>query len=89
MLRVDTSIAGRALRPLLDKRVCVGAVTWSAYPDTDPIYHISGDLDEVRISSVSRSEAWLKASFQNQKATDALLNVGRVEPPPGTVMMLR
>jgi len=88
-LRVNTSIAGRALRPLLDKRVCVGAVTWSPYPDSDPVYHISGSLDEVRISKVSRSEAWLKASFQNQKAADALLEVGRVEPPPGTVIMLR
>ena len=58
-------------------------------PRHRPTYHISGALDEVRISNVSRSEAWLKASFQNQKAADALLEVGRVEPPPGTVIMLR
>ena len=89
VLQINQSVAGRALRPLLNNPICVGAVTWSAYPGSDPVWHINGDLDEVRVSNVTRSGAWIKASFQNQKANDALLTVGRVEPPLGSIFMLR
>ena len=44
---------------------------------------------EVRVSNVARSEAWFKASFLNQQAEDALLLFGHVEPPPGTLFLLR
>ena len=87
--QLDTTIDGRALRTLLDKRVCVGGVTWSPYPSNDPIYQFNGDMDEVRISNVTRSDAWLEASFLNQQADDALLIFGHVEPPPGTLLLLR
>ena len=89
VLKLDETVDGLALRSVLNKYFCVGAVTWSAYPSNNPIYNFGGELDEVRISNVARGDAWLAASFQNQRAGGALLTVGHVEPPPGTLLFLR
>ncbi|MEY4176437.1 MAG: hypothetical protein RLY70_11 [Planctomycetota bacterium] len=42
-------------------------------------YDYVGDLDEVRISHVSRSSAWVKAQYENQKPQQTL--VGWIVPP--------
>jgi hypothetical protein len=40
-----------------------------------------GSLDEIRISTEARSLDWLKAAFDNQKATQSLVNYGTVIGP--------
>ena len=40
-----------------------------------------GSIDEVRISTVARSLDWLKAAYDNQKATQSLVNYGTVIGP--------
>ena len=62
--------------PLLDikspERMWVGG--WYDNFDFD------GDIDEVRISKVARSPAWIKLEYENQKANQEL--VGTL-PKPG------
>ncbi|MEC9123591.1 MAG: LamG-like jellyroll fold domain-containing protein, partial [Verrucomicrobiota bacterium] len=40
-----------------------------------------GSIDEVRISTVARSLDWLKAAYDNQKASQSLVNYGTVIGP--------
>ena len=44
-------------------------------------YDFVGDLDEVRISKVARSEAWVRLQYENQKPLQTLVGPLR---PPGT-----
>jgi len=52
-------------------------------------FFYQGLVDEVRVCKISRSSAWLGASYNNQKADSTLLSFGSVEPSPGTVMSIR
>ena len=56
-----------------------GAVIWIGgwYDNFD----FEGDIDEVRISKVARSPAWIELEYENQKANQTL--VGTL-PKPGT-----
>lgn len=38
--------------------------------------YFSGNMDEVVLSNVIRSDAWIALSYQNQKATNALVTIG-------------
>jgi hypothetical protein len=55
--------------------------------DTDQPYYMGGDvngiLDEVRISKVVRSAAWIETEYNNQKAPAAFYTVG-IEETTGT-----
>jgi hypothetical protein len=46
-------------------------------------YYWRGKLDEVRVASVSRSAAWAKLEFENQKAAQTL--VALTQPPVGVL----
>lgn len=52
---------------------------WNA--STGDTRHWEGRIDEVRISSVARSDAWIAASHENQLAPAAFYDVGDVETP--------
>jgi hypothetical protein len=49
------------------KDVCIGRFS------SLPIYYFNGKIDEVCISSVSRSAEWEKLCYMNQKTADALV----------------
>jgi len=41
---------------------------------------LNGDMDEIRLSTVSRSDAWMMASFKNQKDSSALPETAEAVP---------
>ena len=43
--------------------------------ETDEVFH--GDLDEVRLAGTSRSAAWIRAEYENQRPGSAFLVVGQ------------
>ena len=56
---------------------------WIGRPN---IYGFKGALDEIRISNIVRSDAWLKTTYNNQSSPSAFYSVGGEEipeaPPP-------
>ena len=46
-------------------------------------YDFTGDVDEVRVSSVARSAEWIRLEYENQKPFQTL--VGWIVPPAGDV----
>lgn len=69
------------LQPRADARTTVDDVAIGKMPGkwfpTDtvdgPGHYFNGKIDEVRISSVSLSAAWIKLCYMNQKTQDALI----------------
>jgi len=47
--------------------------------DGSPDYNFTGIIDEVRISEVGRSTAWIATEYQNQKDPDQFYTVGEKE----------
>ncbi|MDD5704843.1 MAG: DUF2341 domain-containing protein [Kiritimatiellae bacterium] len=90
-LVINKSNSGRRLFEKLSRSICVGATTtgYSPQPGNMPAANIHADLDEVRVSVTSRSGAWVKASYLNQKAGSEFLDFRGIEPPSGTLLMLR
>ena len=84
------TVEGKSLRnPLTGRPFVVGGVTWSSWPKNQLTRLFYGQLDEVRISNVQRSAAWLAASYHNQKPESTMLRCGGVEPPLGTLIIIR
>lgn len=52
----------------------LGCTTWNTY------YCIDGVVDEVHVSTVARSPAWIEAEYLNQKAGSTFVTVGPEEP---------
>jgi hypothetical protein len=48
--------------------------------DTDLNAHLEGLLDEVRLSGIVRSHAWISATYRIQAQTDRYLSFGAIEP---------
>jgi len=49
-----------------------------------------GEMDEVRVSDIARSAAWIKASYDNQiDPTGFFTSYEEQGPPPGTIILLR
>ncbi len=46
-----------------------------------PYFHYSGIMDEARIESAARSPAWIRLSYQNQRADQTLVNIGQASSP--------
>ena len=47
-----------------------------------PATYTDGIIDEVRISNVARSSAWINTSFQNQNDPSSFMSIGPEEPAP-------
>src|SRR5690606_13315892 len=62
-----------------------GASMWrlGQGPGNNQTRYFSGDLDEVRIDAVTRDSNYIKLSYENQKATNTLTNVGLPPAPAG------
>ena len=52
---------------------------FAARGDTSPASFFTGELDEVRMSSVARSDAWIAAEFINQATTTDFYNISTTE----------
>jgi hypothetical protein len=44
--------------------------------------YYEGFLDEVRVSSITRSPEWISTSFNNQQDPGSFLSIGPEEPGP-------
>lgn len=44
-------------------------------------YHFDGSIDELRISSTARSDAWQRANYENQRSGSTFVKVVEVSPP--------
>lgn len=71
---------GRAIRHLIERPLTVGSLTQCHYPSSRPQHNLHADVDEVRVSNVTRPEAWIKASFLNQQAAGAFLSITTAAP---------
>lgn len=76
------------LNQLSGRCISIGANTHNAYPGNPPNNTFDGMLDEVRVAKSARSDAWIKASYLNQKPVDELLLVGASERR-GTCLVIR
>ena len=76
-------VPGRDLDGAVPAGGTLGAFDTALYLGSNPLLgdrHFDGYLDEVRISSVARSPAWLTVT--HRAATDSLLAYGAREPAP-------
>ena len=86
---ISNTVVGPAMRAVMDRPIYLGAVQWaSGMPDKIRAF-FNGDMDEVRVSNVRRSAAWIKASYLNQVPGSALLAFGGLEPPRGAVILVK
>ena len=87
----EEQVAGYALRnPLGPRPIGIGARTHDSYPNTEPRYTFDGMMDEARVATMVRSEAWMRASYLNQKTEDELLLVGGLKlKPTGMYLFVR
>lgn len=82
------TVATGALIPSMSHKVFLGC---SGNQSNNASYVWPGKIDEVRISSVARSEAWLKASYDTVKnnATFMTYSKARETASRGTTILLR
>lgn len=77
---IDTFVTNRAIKAVMDRPIFFGAIKWAQEGDQDFIRcFFAGDMDEVRVSRVRRSAAWIKASFLSQKAGSSFVSLGNAE----------
>ena len=88
---IENSVEGYALRnPLGPRPLGLGAETHHSYPANEPRTTFDGMLDEARVANIVRGDAWIRASYLNQKSNDELLRYGELErQPTGLYLLLR